>query len=417
MSADRKVPEIRFKGFSGEWERLSFLDSIERIIDFRGRTPKKLGLEWSPSGYRALSALNVKQGYIDFLIDPHFGDQELYDKWMSGSELHQGQVLFTTEAPMGNVAQIPNNDKYILSQRTIAFQVNSLIIVEDFLAVLLISYKVFQELSALSSGGTAKGISQKVLANLNVSIPNVLYEQTAIGDYFQKLDILINQHQNKHDKLCNIKKAMLEKMFPKSGETIPEIRFKGFSGDWEEKKLEDICDVRDGTHSSPQYHQNGFPLVTSKNVKNGYINYDDVQYISKIDFDEINKRSKVDINDILMGMIGTIGNIALIREAANFAIKNVALIKDKKIINFLYIYYFLQSPMITQLLEDSASGGTQKFISLSNVRSLLTYLPEREEQSLISNYFQKLDNLINQHQQQITKLNNIKQACLSKMFV
>lgn len=230
MSVDNMIPEIRFKGLSGEWERLSFLDSIERIIDFRGRTPKKLGLDWSPSGYRALSALNVKQGYIDFLIDPHFGDQELYDKWMSGAELHKGQVLFTTEAPMGNVAQVPNTDKYILSQRTIAFIVKSEIIVEDFLAVLLRSSRVFRELSALSSGGTAKGVSQKVLANLSVSIPNDLAEQATIGNYFQKLDMLINQHQQKHDKLSSIKKAMLEKMFPKQGETIPEIRFKGFSG-------------------------------------------------------------------------------------------------------------------------------------------------------------------------------------------
>lgn len=207
------TPEIRFKEFSGEWDEISLLDSIERIIDFRGRTPKKLGLDWSPSGYRALSALNVKQGYIDFSIDPHFGNQELYDKWMNGSELHQGQVLFTTEAPMGNVAQVPNTDKYILSQRTIAFVVKSEIISEDFLAVLLRSYNVFRELSALSSGGTAKGVSQKVLANLNVSIPTDLVEQTAIGNYFQKLDALINQHQQQITKLNNIKQACLSKMF------------------------------------------------------------------------------------------------------------------------------------------------------------------------------------------------------------
>ncbi len=207
------IPEIRFQGFSGGWDEISLLDSIERIIDFRGRTPKKLGLDWSPSGYRALSALNVKQGYIDFSIDPHFGDQELYDKWMNGSELHQGQVLFTTEAPMGNVAQVPNTDKYILSQRTIAFVVKFEIIVEDFLAVLLRSYNVFRELSALSSGGTAKGVSQKVLANLNVSIPTDLVEQTAIGNYFKKLDVLINQHQQQITKLNNIKQACLSKMF------------------------------------------------------------------------------------------------------------------------------------------------------------------------------------------------------------
>ena len=197
---------------------------------------------------------------------------------------------------------------------------------------------------------------------------------------------------------------------------VPEIRFEGFSGEWEEKILENICDVRDGTHASPQYHQKGFPLVTSKNVKNGYINYDDVQYISKTDFDEINKRSKVDVNDILMGMIGTIGNLALIREAEDFAIKNVALIKDKNLIDCLYIYYFLQSPTITEQLEDCASGGTQKFISLNNVRRLLTYLPEREEQPKIGNYFQKLDALINQHQQKHDKLSNIKKSMLEKMF-
>lgn len=207
------IPEIRFKGFSREWEEIGLLDSIERIIDFRGRTPKKLGLDWSPSGFRALSALNVKQGYIDFSIDPHFGNQELYDKWMSGSELHQGQVLFTTEAPMGNVAQVPNADKYILSQRTIAFMVKSEVIAEDFLAVLLRSLKVFRELSALSSGGTAKGVSQKVLSNLNVIIPTDLDEQNTIGSYFQKLDALINQHQQQIIKLTNIKQACLSKMF------------------------------------------------------------------------------------------------------------------------------------------------------------------------------------------------------------
>jgi type I restriction enzyme S subunit len=273
-----------------------------------------------------------------------------------------------------------------------------------------------KQILASSTSSANSNINQDSLQRIQLALP-CKQEQTQIGNYFQKLDSLINQHQQKHDKLSNIKKAMLEKMFPEQGKTIPEIRFKGFSGEWEDKVLEDICDVRDGTHASPQYHRNGFPLVTSKNVKNGYINYDDVQYISKTDFDEINKRSKVDINDILMGMIGTIGNIALIREAPDFGIKNVALIKDKKIIDFLYIYFFLQSPITTQQLEDCASGGTQKFISLSNVRHLLTCLPEREEQTQIGKYFQKLDALINQHQQQITKLNNIKQACLRKMFV
>ena len=87
--------------------------------------------------------------------------------------------------------------------------------------------------------------------------------------------------------------------------TKPAIRFKGFTDDWEQRKLSEITDVRDGTHDSPHYQSFGYPFITSKNVKNGFINYDDIQYISEADFEEINKRSKVDVNDILMGMIGT----------------------------------------------------------------------------------------------------------------
>ena len=115
------APEIRFEGYSKAWTKYSFFDTVAKTIDFRGRTPRKLGMDWSESGYIALSALNVKNGYIDFSAEPNFGSEELYQRWMTGNELRKGQVLFTTEAPMGNVAQVPDNRKYILSQRTIAF--------------------------------------------------------------------------------------------------------------------------------------------------------------------------------------------------------------------------------------------------------------------------------------------------------
>lgn len=177
------------------WEQRKLLNCIQKITDFRGRTPKKLGMDWSESGYLALSALNVKDGYIDFSQDVHYGNQALYDKWMSGNELHEGQVLFTTEAPMGNVAQVPDNKRYILSQRTIAFDVKENIITEKFLATLLRSTAIFNTLTSLSSGGTAKGVSQKSLAGVDVQIPMNLNEQTLLADYFRNLDHLITLHQ------------------------------------------------------------------------------------------------------------------------------------------------------------------------------------------------------------------------------
>jgi type I restriction enzyme, S subunit len=208
-----KVPEMRFEGFTEPWEQRKLLSCIEKITDFRGRTPKKLGMDWSESGYLALSALNVKDGYIDFSQDVHYGDQALYDKWMTGNELHEGQVLFTTEAPMGNVAQVPDNKRYILSQRTIAFDVKEDIITEDFLATILRSPAVFYTLTALSSGGTAKGVSQKSLAGVEVQIPTNLNEQTLLADYFHNLDHLITLHQRKLERLKHLKQAYLQKMF------------------------------------------------------------------------------------------------------------------------------------------------------------------------------------------------------------
>ena len=196
----------------------------------------------------------------------------------------------------------------------------------------------------------------------------------------------------------------------------PAVRFKGFTEDWEQQKLEEISDVRDGTHDSPVYQDEGHPFVTSKNVKNGYINFDGIQYISDYDFFEINKRSKVDINDILMGMIGTIGNLALIRTEPNFAIKNVALIKDTKNVSYLYLYHYLKSSSIERQLLFGMDGGTQKFVSLKKIRELKIKIPDDDEQIKLGTFMESLDNLIVFYQRKYEKLKNIKKSMLYKMF-
>ena len=210
---DEFKPEVRYKNFSDAWEQRKFFDNIEKVIDFRGRTPKKLGMKWSNEGYVALSALNVKDGYIDFTADVHYANKDLYDKWMVGNDLYKGQVLFTTEAPMGNVAQIPDNQKYVLSQRTIAFDVFRNKITNDFLAVLLRSQNVQHKLKSLASGGTAQGVSQKSLSQLKVTVPTRINEQQKIGEFFKQLDSLIALHQRKLEKLKQLKKFLLQNMF------------------------------------------------------------------------------------------------------------------------------------------------------------------------------------------------------------
>ncbi len=263
------VPKRRFKEFQNAdaWEQRSFFDNIKNTIDFRGRTPKKLGLDWSETGYLALSALNVKNGYIDPSADAHYGNQELYDKWMIGRELRKGQVLFTTEAPMGNVAQVPDDKGYILSQRTISFDVNPEKIIDDFLAVLLRSSKTFAELSALSSGGTAKGVSQKSMMQLRVNVPVKLEEQAKIGAFFKNLDDLITLHQRKLEKTKSLKSAYLSEMFPAEDEREPKRRFAGFSDAWQQRKLGELMDISSASRvHKEEWTENGVPFFRTSDV-------------------------------------------------------------------------------------------------------------------------------------------------------
>ena len=395
MAEIKSVPAIRFNGFDNKWEECKLLDNIEKIIDFRGRTPKKLGLDWSEEGYLSLSALNVKNGYIDKNLDAHYGNQKLYDKWMSGNELHKNQVLFTTEAPMGNVAQIPDNQKYILSQRTIAFEIKTNLITENFLAVVLGSPGIFYKLSSLSSGGTAKGVSQKSLANLNLKISKDITEQTKIGSYFQNLDKLIALHQAKYDKLTNLKKAMLEKMFPKKGADVPEIRFREFEGAWKEKELNEICTYHTSSLSVGDAIADGKYELYDANSAIGYTNTNiqNCDYITIIkDGSGVGRVRMLPKNTSFIGTMGAFHP------------------KDSNI-------FFLLCVLSKTDFSKHVTGATIPHVYFSSYGREKYRIPCLQEQQKIGLYFQNLDKLITLYQSKLDKLSNLKKACLEKMFV
>lgn len=409
-------PVIRFKGFSEEWEERKLLDNVEKVIDFRGRTPKKLGLDWSDTGYLALSALNVKNGYIDPFIDAHYGGQELYDKWMAGNELHKSQVLFTTEAPMGNVAQIPDEKRYILSQRTIAFNVNDSLITEDFLAAILGSPKIFLKLSSLSSGGTAKGVSQKSLATVDLWLSKSIQEQTQIGNFFKNLDNLISLHQRKYDKLGILKKAMLEKMFPKNGANVPEIRFKGFEGAWEERKLGEI--LTEMRRSIALEDTQTYELVTVKRrnqgvVSRGLMKGKDILVKSYFEVRQgdyiISKRQVIHgANGIVPENLdrAIVSNEYLVCvENENITAEYLTIISN---LPDMYKKFFLSSygVDIEKLVFDVEDWKKRSIV-----------IPSLTEQKRITGYFKHLDDLLRLHQGELAKLKNLKKALLEKMFV
>ena len=162
---------------------------------------------------------------------------------------------------------------------------------------------------------------------------------------------------------------------------------------WEKSTLGTICDVRDGTHDSPQYYETGYPLVTSKNVTGGKIDMTDCSLICEADFQKINERSKVDIGDIIMPMIGTVGKPVIVDIEPEFAIKNVALIKfkmDTSVLN-TYIQALLQSDYFDKAITSKVRGGTQKFISLGDIRKLEILVPPIELQQQFATFVEQTD--------------------------
>ncbi|MEB7478092.1 restriction endonuclease subunit S [Enterococcus faecium] len=414
MSNDTR-PEIRFPGFTEDWEERKFFDNIKSTIDFRGRTPKKLGMDWSTSGYLALSALNVKNGYIDPSADAHYGDQELYNKWMSGKELYEGQVLFTTEAPMGNVAQVPDNNKYILSQRTIAFDVNSDKITDDFLAVLLRSPKSFNELSSLASGGTAKGVSQKSLSQFKVTLPNNLEEQKKIGTFFKQLDDTIALHQRKLDLLKETKKGFLQKMFPKNGAKVPEIRFPGFTGDWEQRKLGDVLSERnDQTPETNEYPLMSF--VQGKGVTPKGERYNR-SFLVK---DSEKKYKKTELGDFIYSSNNLeTGSIGFNRTGKAVISPVYSIFKSKKSRESQFIGIMsVRKDFISKMVRfrQGVVYGQWR-IHESDFLNIDTKMPNDKEQQLIISFFENIDKTIALHQRKLDLLKETKKGFLQKMFV
>ena len=162
---------------------------------------------------------------------------------------------------------------------------------------------------------------------------------------------------------------------------------------WEWVRLDTVLDVRDGTHDTPKYVKNGIPLITSKNISNGHLDFSNIKYISEKDFTEINKRSNVEKGDIIFAMIGSIGNPVIVDTDRKFGIKNVALLKNinhSLDMNFVLHYLYL----LENLWIKNASGAVQKFISLKKIRSSLIPFPPLEEQRRIVEKVEELQSSI-----------------------
>ena len=272
-----------------------------------------------------------------------------------------------------------------------------------------------------ATGTTFAQVSSQVLQQMPFPLPSLAEQQRIVDrieSLFAKLDEAKEKAQAVVDGFETRKAAILHKAF--AGELTREWRMQNHIGSWSSKKLSEVCDVRDGTHDSPQYHSTGYPLVTSKNLKNGVITDKDLKYISLSDYEQINLRSKVDIGDILFAMIGTIGSPVVVTETPNFAIKNVALFKNINKIDSFFLKYYLESEYVTNKMTKEAKGTTQKFVPLGYLRNFLVPVPSAPEQIEIVRI---LDELLTKEQQAkeaaeavLDQIDIMKKSILARAF-
>jgi type I restriction enzyme S subunit len=422
------IPKLRFKEFEDQWEKKKLGSLCEMT------SSKRVYLsDYVSDGipfYRGKEISELRLGKIP--SDVLYISRERYEEFKEKYGIpEKGDILITAVGTLGNVLRIKNNDEFYFKDGNLIWLKNIKDNIE-FIEI-LIQWKK-NDLIKTSIGSTQKALTMVELRKLIFSFPS-LKEQQKIASFLTSVDTKIQQLTTKKQLLENYKKGVMQKLFsqqlrfkPEATNTnvIARTKDEAISNsknaqtsfpDWEEKKLGEVCDVRDGTHDSPKYKKVGLPLITSKNLmKDGSIDFENVNFISKIDFDNINKRSGVDNGDILFGMIGTIGNPVIVNESG-FAIKNVALIKEKVLIKNTFLIQYLKSSLIQKQFYEQNTGGTQKFIALGVIRNLLILTPSLKEQQKIANYLSAIDTKISTIQTQIEKTQAFKKGLLQQMFV
>ena len=424
MSNDKK-PAIRFKDYSDDWEQRKF---SELVTIERGGSPRPIdkfitkdedGLNWVKIGdapeqgnYITKTAEKIKPEGLPKTREVHPGDLILSNSMSFGKPyimaidgcIHDGWLAIRDTNKMFDL---------------------------KFLCIMLGTDNMLSQYKAMAAGSTVNNLNKELVGGTTVSYPP-MEEQVKLGEYFSNLDHLITLHQRKYDKLQNLKKAMLKKMFPKNGSNVPEIRFKGFTDAWEQRKLKDVLvSLQNNTLSRADLsNEEG----VAKNVHYGdvLIKFREILDVSKEKLPMISdesilskyKASFLQNGDVIVADTAEDSTVGKCSEIAGLndevVLSGLHTIPYRPIEKFAsgYLGYYLNSSAYHNQLIPLMQGIKVTSISKSAMQDTVIVCPKSvEEQGQIGDYLQSLDNLITLHQRELEKLKNIKKAMLEKMFV
>ena len=388
MEENRKKPQIRFEGYTDDWEQRKLSEIYASIGNAFVGTATPYYVE---QGHFYLESNNIKDGQINhnsevFINDEFYERQK--EKW-----LHTGDMVMVQSGHVGHAAVIPEELDNSAAHALIMFREPKEKIEPYFLNYQYQTNKIKKKIDGITTGNTIKHILASDMQEFVVDLPDY-NEQKQIGDYFRNLDHLITLHQRKYNKLVDVKKSMLEKMFPKNGEKKPEIRFCGFTDDWEQRKLGDLVDVcsgRDYKHLSegdiPVYGTGGYMLSVSE-----ALSYDK-------DAIGIGRKGTIDKPYILNAPFWTVDTLFY------------AIPREKIDLNFAFDIF----QNIDWKKKDESTGVPS--LSKTAINEINVLVPQYDEQQALGEYFNGIDNLITLHQREVEKLKNIKKSMLEKMFI
>ena len=412
--AKQNKPAIRFKGFTDAWEQRKLTEFVEFFS----------GLTYTPNdvqenGTLVLRSSNVSNGEVVDADNVYVNPQVV-----NSENVKVGDIVVVvrngSRSLIGKHAQI----KAFMPNTVIgAFMIGIRSECPEFTNALLNTSR-FEEEIAMNMGATINQITGYMFSKMEFKVP-YLDEQKKIGEYFEKLDHLITLHQRKYDKLQVLKKAMLEKMFPKNGSSVPEIRFKGFTDAWEQRKLGEISEIKTGPFGSilhaDDYVSEGVPIITTEHFKTGSLpqNASGLPQVSEVDYKRLSAYT-LNNGDIVFSRVGSVDINALVTPFQRNWLFSGRVLRVRPEIDVLpqFLHTRLETESIKNDICARAVGQTMPSINTEILKATQLVLPtSMAEQKQIGLYFAKLDHLITLHQRELEKLQNIKKSMLEKMFV
>lgn len=397
-------PKIRFKGFTKDWEQRKLGDVFK---------------EYSEKNHTELSALTIIQG--GGTVKREDSDRNLmYDtsNLSNYKMVRKDDFIVHLRSFEGGLEKSSLDG--IISPAYHTF--HSDMADSRFYYPYFRSYEFIKHKLVSHVYGIRDGRSIDIDGMKTIEIPYTsIEEQRKIGDYLDCLDHLITLHQRKCEQTKNLKKYMLQKMFPQNGAKIPEIRFNGFTHDWEQRKLGDIYgsigNAFVGT-ATPYYAEHGHFYLESNNVKDGQINHNAEIFIND-EFYEKQKDKWLHTGDMVMVQSGHVGHAAVIpEELDNTAAHALIMFRNpKEEIEPYFLNYEYQTDKAKKQIENITTGNTIKHILASDMQEFVVDIPKYEEQKVIASYFCNLDNLITLHQRQCDELKKMKKYMLQNMFI